>query len=105
MNYMQTDTVLKKIVREVVKEELTPFEQKLDLKFARFKEEIISSLKELVAEYRNDVVQMKDEFVGEMRAMREEQTMLNRRTSQINEIDDRVEKLETIHPHHQHTAV
>lgn len=48
---------------------------------------------------------MKDEIVGELKTMREEQTMLNGRTAKLNLIEDRADKLEDIHPQGQHSTI
>ncbi len=82
---MADENVIQKIVRGVVIQELKT---------------ALDSFKEaLLYEIRNDLAQMKDEIMGELKTVREEQTMLNGRTVKINQIEDRVKKLEQLHPH------
>ncbi len=102
---MPDETVIKKIVREVVKEELKPF----DLKFVSFKNEIIAAVRETneklferVEKIRDETITSNDKVAGEIKTMREEQEMLNGRTAKINDVDNRVDRLEQIHPNCQH---
>ncbi len=103
---MSDQTIIKKIVREVVKEEFVPVEKRIyaemDRKFNLFQTAIIESVKGLLQDFRNDFVTMKDEIVGELQAMREEQTFLNHRSMKINQIEDDVENLKVIHPENKH---
>lgn len=83
------------MIKSVVREEMQSFG--VDLK-----NEIIDAVKDVLTGFRNDMVSLKDEIVGELKTNREEQTMLNGRTMKINNIESRVEKLEKIHPQGTH---
>lgn len=89
---MADENVIQKIVRSVVVQEL---KTALD----SFKEALLGAIDQKNDDLRNDISQMKDEIVGELKMVREEQTMLNGRTAKINQIEKRIEKLEQIHPH------
>lgn len=95
---MTDDSVIKKVVRDVVKEEL---KSGLD----SFKLDLLEAIEEKNYNLRSDVAKMKDEIVGELKTIHEEQTMLNGRTAKINQIEDQVEKLEDIHPQGQHSTI
>src|SRR3989344_3296731 len=94
------DKAFKSIVREVVKEELAPVEKrlskKIDENFFDFKEEIIGSIKKIMSGFKNDLISIKVEIMGELKANREQQTILNNRSMMINDLEERVEELEKI---------
>lgn len=58
-----------------------------------------------VAQMRDEIITSNDKVAGELKTLREEQTLLNGRTVKINEIENRVEKLEEIHHHGPHASV
>lgn len=97
------------IVRTVVKEELAPVEErlnkKMDRRFDEFKEELVDSFTGIARELRNDVAAMRDEIMGELKTVREEQIILSSQHSRVVDLEDKVENLEKIHPHGQHVVV
>lgn len=103
-----SDTGIKKIVREVVREELAPveqrFDQKLDYKFALFENKIIEGVQKLLYEFRSDLTKMKLEIVGEIQDFREENTIvdLKNQHQRIINMDESIEKLQKIHPQYTH---
>lgn len=54
---------------------------------------------------KDEILTMKDEVMGELKAIREEQTILSSQHGRILDIEDQVEKLEKIHPKFTHTAI
>ena len=48
---------------------------------------------------RNEMLEFFDEIMGELKAIREEMTMS---THRVSNHEDRIEKLETIHPNYTH---
>ncbi|MBI4067487.1 hypothetical protein HY407_03815 [Candidatus Gottesmanbacteria bacterium] len=100
-----SNNVFKKIVREVVRDEILPVEKRLnarmDIKLEGFKEEIVSEVKGLLTKLRSDFAKMKDEIVGELKGMREEFTM---HQGQHDEIKDRLDKTDAIHPLGRHSG-
>lgn len=70
----------------------------LETGFDNFKEEI----KAAFTQHRSEVMTAMDKIVGLFGRHEEEHQILNGRHKQILEIDDRVEKLENIHPEYQH---
>lgn len=70
----------------------------------RLEERILGRIETHMFEQRSDIATMKDEIVGELKTIREEQTILNGRSAKINDIEERVEKLEEIHPQSQHAT-
>lgn len=59
---------------------------------------------EIKEELLDDMIKLKDEIMGEIKAMREEQTILSGDHSRILDLEDNVEKLQKIHPHNKHIA-
>ncbi len=111
-------TVVKTVVREVVKEELAVFGDKLrkELKeenqsFQKevkeenrnFRKELREQLREdnelLFARYRDEVTTKLDEAVGRLKKTQEEQAV---HAGQHEEINQRLDALEEIHPHGTH---
>lgn len=76
------------------------FELRIVLAFNRKMDEI----KDYMVEQRSEIASIKDEIMGELKIIREEQTILNGRSAKINQIEDRMEDLEKIHPHGHHLA-
>lgn len=96
---------MKSVIREVVKEELKPVEDRLSKRFDVFEDKIITGVKSLLVEFKNDLIQMKLEILGELQKTREEQVLLNARSAKINKIEDDVESLKKIHPKFSHAAI
>lgn len=101
---MAKDSVIKNIVRGVVKEvfaeELPPLEK-------RISKNIVGTVKEMLAEFRNDLTNMKDEIVGEIQDFREENTILELKGQhqRLLDVDNDVENLKRIHPKFTHAAI
>lgn len=102
---MVKDSIIKSIVREVVREELKTVEAglmaKMDRAFSDFRTEIMLAFREMM----NELTTMKLEILGELKTVREEQAILNGRSAKINDIEDKMEKLEKIHPGFTHAAI
>ena len=105
MTKVPSEPVFKKMIREVVREELKP-------EFEVFKIDILSAVEKIgernlaeVAKMRDEVITSNDSVAGEIKTMREEQELLNARSAKINEIEDQVENLRKIHPHNFHQSV
>lgn len=100
-----SNNVFKGVVREVVREEFQPVEkrlnEKLEIKFETHKEDILQGTKDLLTDFKSDFATMKDEIVGEIKAMREEFTI---HQGQHDEITERLDKLGAIHPQGRHTS-
>ena len=65
-------------------------------------------LREILSEFKKDIidemVKIKDELMGEMKAIREEQTILSADHGGILDLEDNVENLQKIHPRNQHAT-
>lgn len=110
-----SDTVIKKIVRDVVHEEIKPLENglstlsvqvnsienKIDKKFDLF----LDKLEKYFFDFRSDMAKVQDTIAGELKTNRDEQVILNGRSAKINQIEDDVEKLQKIHPNYTHTTL
>ncbi len=57
-----------------------------------------------IQQHRNEMLTMKDEIVGEIKAMREEQISHQGQHQELNDLPERVERLEKIHPAGSHTS-
>lgn len=95
-----SDPAIKKIIREVVKEELSPLEKRLA-------DTIVEQVTQVVKTYRNDVNKMKDEIVGELQKFREETSVLDlkRQHKRLLDIDKDVDQLKDIHPNFTHQGL
>lgn len=102
------ENVIKKIVRDVVREEMVPVEKRitdeLDTKLETFQENIIEAIGKKNDSLRSDIATMKDEIVGELKKVREEQTVLNGKSEKVNDLETRIEVLEALHPEGQHST-
>lgn len=56
-----------------------------------------------MAALKDEMITMKDEIVGELKNVREEQTILSSQHRRILELEDKTEKLAKIHPKWQHS--
>lgn len=112
----KSDGFLKNIIREEIKEAFDSQNLKLDEKFQDFKSDMLFALDKTKSsildavdqrnfQARSDLATMKDEVVGEIKDMREEYEIMKSRHEQILEHDDKIEKLERIHPLGQHAVV
>ena len=68
----------------------------------KLKNELKTELKD---ELLKEMVKLKDEIMGEIKTMREEQTIQSGDHARILDLEDAVENLQTIHPHNQHASV
>lgn len=89
-----TTNVFKTIVREVVRDELLDMEERLEANLDAKLDEKIKNLPT-----KEEFFSTTDQIMGELKTIREEQTM---HQGQHDEVTDRLEKLESIHPSHQH---
>ena len=112
MTKTPSEPVFKKIIREVVREEFKPIEDRLDSKFEVFKIDLLNAVEKIgernlaeVAKMRDETVTSNDKVAGEIETMRREQTLLNARSAKINDIEDEVEKLQKIHPQNSHQSL
>lgn len=86
--------VFKKVVREVVKEELQGTEKKLKNELQGIEERLDRKIDNSFQKYKDEVVTGLDQVMGELQTIREEFTM---HQGQHEEINERLEQLET-HP-------
>lgn len=102
---MPTDTVLKKIIRDVVKEEVKDqfdnFEVKIDAKFEKMTDKLV----ETVTKIRDETITSNDKVANLLKTDHEEHDILNERSKKINKLEDDVEKLKSLHPHGQHIVI
>lgn len=128
---MPRENFFRKIVREAVKEEFAPVEDRLlgvEGRLDDLGKTIDDSHRELLRaenflfkmqdslikyedkmtdsfrEFQSMVQGLLDPLMKELLASREEQTILNERSTKINQIGDRVENLEKIHPGGRHAT-
>ena len=78
---------LPKLIRQIMREELDKSVQK----------QLKGQLGKLPT--KDEFYQMMDELMGELKAIREKQTLITHRSANH---EDRLEKLEAIHPSYQH---
>lgn len=68
-----------------------------------------NELREILGEFKKDIidemVKIKDELMGEIKVIREEQEILSSQHGRILDLEENVEKLQAIHPHNQHAVV
>ncbi len=53
----------------------------------------------------NDIMNILDEVMGEIRTVRDEQSILASQHGRMLDLEDKTEKLEKIHPNWQHSPV
>lgn len=97
VNYTAHDirTSLKKEIGQVIREEITASEVRMDIKLEKLKFEI----KDNVKSFRNDIFTKMDSVMSELEKMREDQTVKVHNDVQLKKrVDDhekRIKKLET----------
>lgn len=91
---------IQKVIEQTVNPKFEIFELRILLAFDRKMDEV----KDYMVEQRSEIAAIKDEIMGELKTIREEQTILNGRSAKINKIEDQVEELIKIHPHGHHLA-
>lgn len=64
-------------------------------------ENIAKSIKDRL----EDIMNMLDEVMGELKTVREEQTILASQHGRVLDLEEKTEKLEKIHPNWQHSPV
>ncbi len=69
-------------------------EEKMDTRFKYFKEDVI-----------HEMLDIKDVIMSELKANREEQTILSSQHDRILTLEDKMDKLESIHPQGQHQTI
>ena len=95
---MTDKPAFKKIIRDVVREEVTPV---IGQQLISFEEKILKYFET----FRSDMVKLKGEIVKELETARQEQTILAGKADQINDIETEVEQLKAIHPKFTHASV
>ncbi len=93
------ESAVKQLLRSVVQEELSPVKNEMQL----VKEEMQQIRKDM-REYRDEVATMKDEIVGELQTTREESTIHKGQHDRFDDVEQRLEKLEEIHPKGRHAS-
>lgn len=68
-------------------------------------DDLLESIDKKNYDLRSDIAQMKDEIVGELETARQEQTMLSGQHSRVIDHEERLEKLEKIHPQGLHVSI
>ena len=92
---MAKDTVIKTLIRDSVTDEFAKH-------FPVYEGKMLDKINDILANFRSDLAKMKLEILGELVKVREEQAILNGRSAKINQIEDKVEKIESIHPNFKH---
>ena len=95
---MTDEPVIKKIIRDVVREEVTPV---IGQQLSSFEEKILNYFEM----FRSDMAKLKGEIVKELETARQEQTILAGKADQINDIETEVEQLKAIHPKFTHATI
>lgn len=90
------------VTRTILKEELSKFErkfeQKIDLKFDVQDEKFDKKLKK----NQNEILGRFDDIVGQLKDMREANTITGSLHRRVLDLEDKTDILESIHPHGQH---
>ena len=117
---VQDENFFRKIIRTVVNEELTtPLERfqnailrTIDGKNAAIlgliekkNNALLEAIDKKNYDLRSDLAKMKDEIVGELQTVRQEQTILSGQHSRVIDNEERLEKLEEIHPQGHHAVI
>lgn len=96
-------TIVRTVVREevptIVRKEMKPLGEELRGEFTSFKEEMSEKMENLYTKYRDDVLIKLDAAIGKLKKTDEEQTM---HSGQHQDISDRLDGLESIHPRGKH---
>ncbi len=96
-------TVVRGVIREelqVVREEIHEVREEIKNKLRNTQEQLEEKVENTYRKYRDDVLTKMDSLIGEIKTDREEQaaqSMLH------EELEERVENLESIHPQGQHS--
>lgn len=89
-------------IKETFKDLFDIYGSRLETRILLAFDRKMDEVKDCMDEQKSDIATMKDEIVGELKTIREEQVMLNGRSAKINKIEDQVEELQKIHPRGQH---
>lgn len=65
----------------------------------------VSSLGHRLDKKLDDIIKMLDKVFGELKIVREEQTLLSSQHGRVLDLEDKVESLEKIHPGSQHVQL
>lgn len=99
-------TIVRTVVREEVKSEVEKVEKRLDdkwdLRFSAFEERMDEKLENTFKKFRDEIMTAIDQLTGMFKKHFEEHEILNGQHKRINDLEDKVEVLETIHPQGQH---
>ncbi len=103
------ENFFRKIVKAAVTEELQPaleFQQNNILRAIDKKNErLLEAIDQKNYNLRSDIAKMKDEIVGELKTVRQEQALLSTQHQRVLNHEERLEKLEKIHPQGHHISV
>lgn len=96
--------IFKDAIRKVVHEELLPVEFKLDTNTLKLDdlESKIDNLESKSDERHDLVMRTLDKIVGMFKNHDEEHTMLGANHKRVLDLEDKVEKLQSIHPNYGH---
>ncbi len=88
-------------IRPVTKEELR-------MQLTALKEEVVTTVEERLessfGKYRDELMTKLDNIVGQLQDMRDEMAAGSGDHRRLIDVEDRVEKLESLHPEGQHTS-
>lgn len=90
---MTKDTLVKTLIQKSVSEE-----------FSRHFP-VYEKISQILTNFRSDLAEMKLEILSELQTMREENATLNAQHARVISHEERLEKLEKIHPNFSHQPV
>lgn len=101
------EPVIKKIIRDVVREEIKPIENRLDSienKIDKGFDIFLDRLEKYFFNFRSDMAKIQDKIVGEIQNFREENTILELKGQhhRLIQAEEEIENLKNIHPKNQH---
>jgi hypothetical protein len=91
--------MVREVVEEVTRPQFAAAQKETQRQFETFKVDFRAAVQRMVQEFKDDIVKIKDEIVAELQASREESTIHKGQHERFDEIEQRIEKLERIHPH------
>lgn len=74
----------------------------MDVNFLAFEERIIGSVQKLLTDFRSDMAKLQLQVLGELQNMREDNEILKGQHARVVNHEERLEKLEKIHPRGSH---
>lgn len=91
--------VVREAVEEVTRPQFKAAQKETQQQLETFKDDILGAVKRMLQEFKSEIAAMKDEIVAELQTTREESTIHKGQHDRFDNIEQRVEKLEHVHPH------